>query len=70
MSKHYAESGINWEFVYEVLFEDDEILVLKDLGRYHRFDEDRMWTGPLTYFEIHGDFAHCPDGRKLVEVQR
>lgn len=67
----YAETGINWEFVYEVVFEDDCILVLKDLGRFHRFDDDRMWTKPIdAYIEITGDFARMSNGaRKLVEIQ-
>lgn len=72
MTTVYADSGINWEFIYEIVFEDADILVLKDLGRYHKYDIDRMWTAPIkAYIEIRGDFAYCPDwGRKLVEVQK
>jgi len=72
----YADSGINWEFLYEILYEDDEILVLKDLGRYHKYDQDRMWTKPIkAYIRVERDgFAYHSSfpgeyKRKLVEVQ-
>ncbi len=70
MARYYAQDGINWEFLYEVLHEDDDILVLKDLGRFHKFDEDRMWKRPIdAYFDIFGEFARIGGKMKLVEVQ-
>jgi hypothetical protein len=66
----YAVSGINWEFLYEVEYEDELILVLRDMGRYHRYDESRMYKGPIAqYIEIIGEWAWLPGGRKLVEVR-
>lgn len=47
---YYAESGINWEFLYQVEYEDDDILILRDLGRYHKFDTDRMFTKPIEKY--------------------
>jgi len=70
IEKFYARLGINWEFLYQVLYEDDDILVLKDLGRYHRFDTDRSWTKPIdAYIEFYGDYAHGNGWKKLVEVK-
>lgn len=69
----YATTGINWEFLYEVLYEDADILVLKDLGRFHRFDQDRMWTKPIdSYIELYAQsgMARVGDTLKLVEVQK
>ena len=34
----YAESGINWFFPYRVEFEDDDIVILQELPREHRFE--------------------------------
>lgn len=67
----YVDTGINWEFVYEVLYEDNEILVLKDLGRFHRFDKDRMWTKPIDkYIELSSEWARVAGKLKLVEIQK
>ena len=69
--KTYADRGINWIFVYEVLYEDEEILILRDLGRFHKYDEDRTWKKPIDgWLEITGEYACSPNGKlKLVEVQ-
>ena len=70
MANVYATNGINGEFLHEVEYEDDCILVLREMGRFHRYDEDRMYKGDITqYIEIQGDWAWCRDGRKLVEVR-
>lgn len=66
----YAMTGINWEFLYGVIYEDECILILKDLGRFHRFDADRMWTAPIDkYIDITNDYARVDNALKLVEVQ-
>ena len=67
----YADNGINWEFLYAVEYEDDCILVLRDMGRFHKFDDDRMYKGKIdAYIEVGRDgWARTPTGRKLVEVK-
>ncbi len=68
-----AETGINWNFVYSVIYEDDLILVLKDLGRFHKFDSDRKFDEPINeWIEIFGEFAFVGKNRvkKLVEIER
>lgn len=69
----YAYSGINWEFLYEVEYEDDCILILRDMGRYHRHDKERMFSGVIDkYIDIDGEYAFVYDGKnagvKLVEI--
>lgn len=69
----YADSGINWEFLYEVEYEDDCILILRDMGRYHRYDKERMFNGTIDkYIDIRGEYAFVYDGKnagsKLVEI--
>lgn len=55
MAKYYAESGINWIFVYEVTHEDDDIIILKDLGRYHKYDEGQRFEGKIdAWFDFCG----------------
>ena len=71
----YAESGINWKFLYEVEYEDDCILVLRDMGRYHRYDDERKFKGKIDkYIEIRGECAFVYDGKnvkaKLVEIHQ
>lgn len=71
MIKVVAESGINWIFVYEVDHEDESILVLKDLGRFHKFDEERKFKGQISeWIEICKDYVFVGSTRtkKLVEV--
>ena len=67
-----VDSGINWIFVYEVTHEDEDILVLKDLGRFHKFDEDSKFAGKIDeWIELHKDYAivGCSvKTRKLVEI--
>lgn len=66
MAKIYAEQGINWMFVYEAQYEDDDIVILKDLGRFHRYDEERMFKGTVdAWIEIRNDVLD--DGR-LVQI--
>lgn len=67
----YIQTGINWEFCYEVLYEDLDILVVKDLGRFHRFDENQKWKGARDkYIDFAGDFVLVGSRKKLVEIQR
>lgn len=67
---YYADTGINWIFVYEVIYEDDCILILKDLGRFHKFDEDRKFHGQVDkWIEIRSDWCQLPGAKKLVEIQ-
>lgn len=69
----YADSGINWEFLYKVEYEDDCILILRDMGRYHKYDKERMFNGVIDkYINIRGEYAFIYDGKnavsKLVEI--
>ena len=67
--KHYADCGINWIFVYAVLHEDDCIIILKDLGRFHKFDEDRKFDKKIDgWIEIRGDYVFINNTKKLVEI--
>ena len=69
MPTYYADSGINWIFVYEVIHEDDEILVMRDLGRFHKFDPERMWEKPIDqWIEIGREFTRTRGGDKLHEI--
>ena len=68
--KHYVSSGINWIFVYGVLYEDDCIVILKDLGRFHRYDEDREFTGQIDdWVDFIGECIMIDGSLKLVEIQ-
>ena len=70
MNKYVADSGINWIFVYKVLHEDDEIIVLEDCGRFHKFDADRKFTGHISnWIEFRGGFVYVGSTKKLVEVK-
>ena len=67
----YAGSGINWEFLYKVEYQDDLILVLLYIGRFHKYDYARQWTKPIeAYIEIIGDIAIVNDKRLLVEIKQ
>ena len=70
--KYYADYGINWIFVYGVLYEDDCILILKDMGRFHQFDEDRKCPYEIEEWveiRLNSGYVYKTDGKKLVEVQ-
>lgn len=70
--KIYAYSGINWEFLFSVEYEDDDIIVLKDMGRYHRFDEDQMFKGTIDkYIDIfrQSEQARIDGKLKLMEIK-
>ena len=72
MTKIVADVGINWNFLYEVVYEDDLILVLKDLGGFHKFDEDRKFKGKVDeYFDFLGKSSVMIGGKsKLVEIKK
>lgn len=76
MTKYVADTGINWIFVYEVLHEDAEIIVLKDRGRFHKFDADSKFTGQIDEwidFNVGNGFVrvgHNPSRKLLVEVKQ
>lgn len=66
-----AMTGINWIFLYRVEYEDEAIVILKDLGRFHRWDEARSWNGePITaYIDIINEYVRAPGKPlRLVEV--
>lgn len=70
----YAESGINWMFVYEVEYEDEDILVLVDKGRYHKFDDDRMFEGKVDKWidfsrGSSGTYVNIGGHWKLTEIK-
>lgn len=67
---YYADTGINWIFVYEVIYEDDCILILKDLGRFHKFDEDRKWPKQIDgYMDFFNSMVRINGATKLYEIQ-
>ena len=69
----YADSGINWFFPYKVLFEDEDILILKELPRCHRFDSERGANDPVDKwidFLSNYTYARVDGTLKLVEIQR
>lgn len=75
MNKYVAETGINWIFVYKVLHEDDEIIVLEDCGRFHKFDADRKFPGQIdNWIDFCKDSVYVGSNenkvKKLVEVKK
>lgn len=71
MNKYVAETGINWIFVYKVLHEDDEIIILEDCGRFHKFDADRKFPGQIDdWVDFRSDFVFIGSVKKLVEIKK
>lgn len=69
----YADSGINWYFPYEVLYEDGEILVLKELPRAHKYDPERGANDPVDkWIDLYPSqqLARVGNALKLYEIQR
>lgn len=66
--KFYAEIGINWWFVYQVEYEDDLIVVLRDCGRVHKRNPELL--KPITaWIEPRSDgFVYINGERKLYEI--
>lgn len=65
----YAEVGINWWFVYQVEYEDDLIVVLRDCGRVHKRDAELLkpiaaWIEPRS-----NGFVNINGKRKLYEIR-
>jgi hypothetical protein len=66
----YGDNGINWEHLYEVLCEEEEILVLRYMGRWHKYDKNQRYAGKVDkYIEIFDDIARVGGKVKLVEIQ-
>ena len=65
----YAEVGINWWFVYQVEYEDDLIVVLRDCGRVHKRDAELL--KPITaWIELRSNgFVDVHGERKLYEIR-
>ena len=65
----YADNGINWFFPYEVEFEDDEILILKELPRQHKSFSTMKVD---KWIDIHGNggTATVDNQLKLLEIVR
>lgn len=66
MTKTYATQGINWYFPYQVMHEDEHILILEEQRRRHKFDD---YQKPDKWIDIHGDYAIVDGIRKLVEIK-
>ena len=63
----YADSGINWIFPYAVEYEDDCILILKELPREHKGERQSKIDKWIT---LNRDDTTCINGvRKLVEIK-
>lgn len=65
----YAEVGINWLFVYQVEYEDDLIVVLRDCGRVHKRDAELL--KPIAaWIELRSNgFVDSNGKRKLYEIR-
>lgn len=65
----YAEVGINWWFVYQVEYEDDLIVVLRDCGRVHKRDAELL--KPIAaWIDLRSNgFADINGKRKLYELR-
>lgn len=67
--KIYATYGINWFFPYSVEYEDDDILILRELPRCHKYDRNHGADEPVTaWIELGREWAIVNGQRKLVEV--
>ena len=66
--KFYAETGINWWFVYRVEYEDDLIVILRDYGRVHKRDSQLL--EPIAeWIELRRDgFVYINGEKKLYEI--
>lgn len=65
----YADMGINWFFPYEVVTEEDEILVLKELPRQHRNESTLVVDRWITLVGFGNNCAtYVGDKLKLVEI--
>ena len=66
--KFYAETGINWWFVYRVEYEDDLIVILRDYGRVHKRDA-RLLQPIAEWIELRSDgFVYINGAKKLYEI--
>ena len=65
----YAEVGINWLFVYQVEYEDDLVVVLRDCGRVHKRDAGLL--GPVAaWIELRSNgFVDINGEKKLYEIR-
>lgn len=72
MAKYIADTGINWIVVYEVVYEDEEILILRECGRFHKYDDDRQFKGEIAAWIDSMDDTYCRvEGKlRLVEIQQ
>lgn len=67
-----SDCGINWQHIYRVDYQDDEIIVLQSLGGYHRFDRDRMFDGEIAAYidpVYDNKMARIGDKMLLVEIK-
>ncbi len=67
-----SDCGINWQHIYRVDYQDDEIIVLQSFGGYHRFDRDRMFDGKIEMYidpVYDNKMARIGDKMLLVEIK-
>lgn len=67
--KIYADSGINWVFPYAVEFENDDIILLKELPRVHKSDKlptINKWIDLCSS----GSYVYIDNKKKLYEITR
>ena len=63
----YADSGINWIFPYAVEYEDELIIILKELPREHK---GALQSKVDKWVTLNPDATVWIDGaRKLVEIK-
>lgn len=66
----YADLGINWVFPYLVTYEDDDILILKELPRVHKNDVGMVPIHKYITINTNYDTALVDGKVKLLEVTK
>jgi hypothetical protein len=66
--KIYADSGINWVFPYAVEYEDDDIVLLKELPRVHKGDKPPTINKWIDLSR--GSYVYIDNKKKLYEIVR
>ena len=64
----YADTRINWIFPYEVIYEDEDILILKELPREHKCNMQSKIDRWITILGNATDIF-IGDKRKALEIQ-
>ena len=63
----YADYGINWIFPYEVIFEDEYIIILKELPRMHKGEAQIKIDAWIDLMPRTGEI-YISNKRKALEI--